>query len=53
MAFNEATRVQIPALIHLTRLGYDYFLPLTLGHEIDKDKMIGLVLLMLKVDNGR
>lgn len=23
--FNEATRVQIPALIHLNRLGYDYF----------------------------
>lgn len=23
--FNEATRVQMPALVHLTRLGYDYF----------------------------
>lgn len=23
--FNELTRVQIPALVHLTRLGYDYF----------------------------
>lgn len=23
--FNELTRVQIPALIHLTRLGYEYF----------------------------
>lgn len=23
--FNEATRVQIPAMIHLTRLGYEYF----------------------------
>ncbi|XYW67497.1 type I restriction endonuclease [Oscillospiraceae bacterium LTW-04] len=23
--FNEATRVQMPALIHLDRLGYDYF----------------------------
>ena len=22
--FNEATRVQIPALVHLTRLGYTY-----------------------------
>ena len=22
--FNEATRVQIPAMIHLARLGYDY-----------------------------
>lgn len=25
MAFNEDTRVKIPALIHLTRLGYEYF----------------------------
>ena len=25
MSFNENTRVQIPALIHLTRLGYKYF----------------------------
>lgn len=23
--FNEATRVQIPAMVHLTRIGYDYF----------------------------
>lgn len=23
--FNEATRVQMPALVHLDRLGYDYF----------------------------
>ncbi len=23
-AFNELTRVQIPALIHLNRLGYEY-----------------------------
>lgn len=23
--FNEATRVQMPALTHLTRLGYTYF----------------------------
>ena len=22
--FNEATRVQMPALVHLTRLGYKY-----------------------------
>ncbi len=25
MAFNEDTRVKIPAIIHLTRLGYKYF----------------------------
>lgn len=25
MKFNEATRVQMPALVHLTRLGYSYF----------------------------
>lgn len=23
--FNEATRVQMPALVHLARLGYQYF----------------------------
>ena len=23
--FNEATRVQIPGLVHLTRIGYTYF----------------------------
>ena len=23
--FNEATRVQMPALVHLNRLGYNYF----------------------------
>lgn len=23
--FNELTRVQIPALVHFTRLGYKYF----------------------------
>ena len=23
--FNEATRVQMPAMVHLTRLGYSYF----------------------------
>ena len=23
--FNEATRVQMPALVHLHRLGYNYF----------------------------
>lgn len=27
--FNEATRVQMPALVHLTRLGYTYFGKLT------------------------
>jgi type I restriction enzyme R subunit len=27
MAFNEDSRVKIPALLHLTRLGYSY-LPL-------------------------
>jgi hypothetical protein len=25
MKFTEATRVQIPAMVHLTRLGYKYF----------------------------
>ena len=23
--FNEATRVQMPAMVHLTRIGYTYF----------------------------
>ena len=26
MNFNENTRVKIPALIHLTRLGYEYLI---------------------------
>jgi hypothetical protein len=26
MAFNEDTRVKIPAILHLCRLGYEYFL---------------------------
>ena len=25
--FNEATRVQMPAMVHLTRLGYSYVIP--------------------------
>ena len=25
MAFNEATRVQMPGLVHLTRIGYEYY----------------------------
>ncbi len=40
MAFNEATRVQIPALVHLTRLGYNYFSPRTFDHTIDKSTNI-------------
>ena len=24
-AFSEATRVQMPAMVHLTRIGYSYF----------------------------
>lgn len=35
MAFNEHTRVQIPALIHLTRLGYDYISLKSLDHSFD------------------
>jgi len=26
MSFNENTRVKIPAILHLCRLGYDYLL---------------------------
>lgn len=40
MAFNEDTRVKIPALIHLTRLGYKYFSLKDLGHNIDSDTSI-------------
>lgn len=40
MAFNEDTRVKIPALIHLTRLGYDYFSPKTFDHIIDQSTNI-------------
>lgn len=35
MAFNEHTRVQIPALIHLTRLGYDYISLKSLDHSFN------------------
>lgn len=35
MAFNEHTRVQIPALIHLTRLGYSYISLKSLDHSFD------------------
>lgn len=36
MAFNEDTRVKIPALIHLTRLGYDYVSLKSLDHSFDE-----------------
>lgn len=35
--FNEATRVQMPAMVHLTRLGYKYFGKV---HEEDASKGI-------------
>ncbi len=35
--FNEATRVQMPAMVHLTRLGYKYFGKI---HEEDASKGI-------------
>ena len=41
--FNEATRVQMPALVHLTRLGYQYFGKIseeTAGTVYDKDTNI-------------
>lgn len=41
--FNEATRVQMPALSHLTRLGYTYFGKITedmAGTKYDKDTNI-------------
>ena len=34
--FNEATRVQMPALVHLTRLGYTYFGKMT-------EEMVGVI----------
>jgi type I restriction enzyme R subunit len=40
MAFNENTRVQIPALIHLTRLGYKYFSLKDDSFSFDKDTNI-------------
>ena len=36
--FNEATRVQMPAIVHLTRLGYIYYGKITddmAGNEYD------------------
>jgi len=41
MAFNEDTRVKIPALIHMTRLGYEYFsLKNTAEYRLDPDTNI-------------
>lgn len=37
MIFNEDTRVKIPALIHLTRLGYNYLSLKDQNHQIDPD----------------
>ena len=41
--FNEATRVQMPALVHLTRLGYIYYGKITedmAGTKYDPDTNI-------------
>ena len=42
MAFNENTRVQIPALLHLTRLGYTYIpqRQRTIDHSFDEETNI-------------
>lgn len=40
MAFNEDTRVKIPSLIHLTRLGYVYFSLKDSNFKIDPDTNI-------------
>lgn len=40
MAFNEDTRVKIPSLIHLTRLGYIYFSLKDSNYKIDPDTNI-------------
>ena len=40
MAFNEDTRVKIPSLIHLTRLGYVYFSLKDSNYKIDPDTNI-------------
>ncbi|MCL4384183.1 type I restriction endonuclease [Patescibacteria group bacterium] len=40
MTFNENTRVKIPALIHLTRLGYTYFSLKDNSHQIDSETSI-------------
>ena len=37
MAFNEDTRVKVPALIHLTRLGYVYFSLKDNKYNLDQD----------------
>lgn len=40
MSFNEDTRVKIPSLIHLTRLGYTYFSLKDSNYHIDQDTNI-------------
>lgn len=40
MAFNEDTRVKIPALVHFTRLGYDYISLKSLNYSFDTETNI-------------
>ena len=50
MSFNENTRVKIPAIITLTRLGYNY-LSLTDRTDIDKEtnifKVVKIIILAI------
>ena len=49
--FNEATRVQMPAMVHLTRLGYTYFGKITedmAGTVYDPDTNIFLKAIFLQ-----
>lgn len=51
--FNEATRVQMPAMVHLTRLGYKYFGKIheaTEGTVYDGDTNILLEVFKKKID---
>ncbi len=47
--FNEATRVQMPAMVHLTRIGYKYFGKITKNQKgIDYDGETNILLKVFK-----
>ena len=51
MGFNEKTRVQIPAIIHLTRLGYKYLSLKTVDYDRSNNIVDSILLNSLKIIN--
>ena len=48
MAFNENTRVKIPALIHLQKLGYEYLSLKTLKYDPETNVAVDILAESLK-----